>query len=251
MVTIADTLMTRRESLLVLATPLATGLVEGAPVSSSGKLNVLCVGGHPDDPETGCGATLARYSARGHNVTIIYLTRGEAGIAGKAHEEAARTRTAEALKACHILGAKAIFAGQIDGSSEINNARYEAFDRLLKAQQPNIVFTHWPVDTHRDHCAASLLTYQSWLRGGKKYALVYFEVMSGEQTQQFHPNFYVDVSETWEKKKKACFAHASQGPAEFYPYHEEMERFRGLEYGCKRAEAFVAHSQGPLPPLAW
>ena len=242
--------MTRRESFLALATPLATSFAEGAPVSS-GKLNVLCVGGHPDDPETGCGATLARYAARGHNVTIIYLTRGEAGIPGKRHDQAARIRTAEAVKACHILGAKPIFAGQIDGSSEINNARYEAFDSLIKAQQPDLVFTHWPVDTHRDHCAASLLTYQSWLRGGQRCALAYFEVMSGEQTQQFHPNFYVDVSETWEKKKDACFAHASQGPADFYPYHEEMERFRGLEHRCKRAEAFVIHSQGPLPPLAW
>ena len=233
-----------------MASPVAAGLLNGAPAPSH-KLNVVCVGGHPDDPETGCGATLARYSAHGHNVTIIYLTRGEAGITGKSHDEAARIRTDEALKASRILGAKPLFAGQIDGSSEISNSRYEAFSRLVTEQQPDVVFTHWPVDTHRDHCAASLLSYQAWYRSGRKYALVYFEVMSGEQTQQFAPNFYVDVSETWEKKKEACFMHASQGPSEMYAYHEEMERFRGLEYRCKRAEAFVVHSQGPQPPLAW
>lgn len=242
--------MTRRDSLLTIAVPLASGLVPTPPIPSH-KLNVICVGAHPDDPETGCGATLARYSLRGHNVTIVYLTRGEAGIEGKTHEEAARIRTQEAVTACRVLGARPIFAGQIDGSTEINNTRYEAFDRLLRAQQADIVFTHWPVDTHRDHCAASLLTFQSWRRGGQKSALVYFEVLSGEQTQQFSPNFYVDVSETWEKKKQACFLHASQGPSEFYPYHEEMERFRGLEHRCKRAEAFVVHSQGPAPPVGW
>jgi LmbE family N-acetylglucosaminyl deacetylase len=241
---------TRRETFLAVASPLAASFVGGASAAGR-KLNVVCVGGHPDDPETGCGATLARYSARGHNVTIIYLTRGEAGIEGKTHEESARIRTEEASKACRVLGAKPIFAGQIDGSTEISNARYEAFDQLLREQKSDVVFTHWPVDTHRDHCAASLLTFQSWYRGGKKYALVYFEVMSGSQTQQFSPNFYVDVSETWQKKKEACFMHTSQGPSEFYAYHEEMERFRGLEYRCKRAEAFVVHSQGPLPPLAW
>ncbi len=242
--------MTRRESLLALATPLAVNLVEAAPIPAS-KLNVVCVGGHPDDPETGCGATLARYASHGHNVSIIYLTRGEAGIKGKTHEEAARIRTEEALLACRILGAKPIFAGQIDGATEIDNARYDSFAVLLNAQKPDLVFTHWPVDTHRDHCAASLLTHQAWYRGGRKYALVYFEVMSGEQTQQFSPKFYVDATETSGKKKEACFAHASQGPDEFYAYHEEMERFRGLEYRVKRAEAFAAHSQGPLPPLAW
>jgi LmbE family N-acetylglucosaminyl deacetylase len=247
---VTNTHMTRRESLLAVAAPLTAKLAGETPAPSR-KLNVVCVGGHPDDPETGCGATLVRYSKRGHNVTIIYLTRGEAGISGKTHNEAARIRTEEALKACRIINAKPVFAGQIDGSTEINNARYQSFDTLLNEQQPDLVFTHWPVDTHRDHCAASLLTYQSWYRGGKKYPLLYFEVLSGEQTQQFSPNFYVDVTETWETKKKACFAHASQGPSEFYPYHEEMERFRGLEHRCKRAEAFVVHSQGPLPPLAW
>jgi LmbE family N-acetylglucosaminyl deacetylase len=243
-------MMTRRESFFAVATPVVAAAVDGAP-NPSHKLNVVCVGGHPDDPETGCGATLARYAARGHNVTIVYLTRGEAGITGKTHDEAARIRTEEAVKACRVLGATPMFAGQIDGSSEINNARYEAFAGLLQGLQPDVVFTHWPVDTHRDHCAASLLAYHSWYRSGKKYALVYFEVLSGEQTQQFSPNFYVDVTETWEKKKEACFMHASQGPAEFYAYHEEMERFRGLEYRSKRAEAFVVHRQGPLPPIAW
>jgi hypothetical protein len=48
------------------------------------------------------------------------------------------------------------------------------------------------------------------------------------------------------KKKQACFLHDSQEPSEFYAYHEQMERFRGLEYRNKRAEAFVVHSQGPL-----
>ena len=45
------------------------------------ELSVVCVGAHPDDPESGCGGTLAMYAARGHRVTVIYLTRGEAGIA--------------------------------------------------------------------------------------------------------------------------------------------------------------------------
>src|SRR5262249_33765048 len=66
-------------------------------------LSVVCVGAHPDDPESGCGGTLALYAERGHRVTVIYLTRGEAGIRGKSHQEAAAVRTAEAEQACRIL----------------------------------------------------------------------------------------------------------------------------------------------------
>src|SRR5258708_39393832 len=82
------------------------------------KLKVACVGGHPDDPESGCAGTMARYAEMGHAVTIVYLTRGERGIAGKSNDEAATIRSAECEDACKIIGAKAVFAGQIDGSSE-------------------------------------------------------------------------------------------------------------------------------------
>ena len=53
------------------------------------RLKIVCVGAHPDDAESGCGGTLARYSALGHTVTLIYLTRGESGIQDRSHEEAA------------------------------------------------------------------------------------------------------------------------------------------------------------------
>src|SRR5206468_11310111 len=78
---------------------------------TSRRLKVVCVGGHPDDPESGCAGTLARYSAEGHSVTIVYLTRGERGIPNTGLDEAARIRTAEAEAACKIIGAKAVFAG--------------------------------------------------------------------------------------------------------------------------------------------
>src|SRR4051794_5020109 len=51
--------------------------------SPAQKKKIVCVGGHPDDPESGCGGTLAKFAAAGHEVTIIYLTTGEAGIEGK------------------------------------------------------------------------------------------------------------------------------------------------------------------------
>src|SRR5207253_6739399 len=59
------------------------------PAVRNRKLNVVVVGAHPDDPESGAGGTMARMADLGHEVVAIYLTRGEAGIAGKAHEESA------------------------------------------------------------------------------------------------------------------------------------------------------------------
>src|SRR3974390_425636 len=131
-----DNLISRRSMLGALGLPLAQ-----AAESQSKALNVVVAGGHPDDPETGAGGTMARYAARGHNVISLYLTRGEAGIEGKSHDEAARIRTAEAEEACRILRARPVFAGQIDGAAEVTNARYDEFAKLIASLQPDIVFT--------------------------------------------------------------------------------------------------------------
>src|SRR5262249_402758 len=72
---------------------------------SGRPLKVVCVGAHPDDPESGCAGTLARYSQAGHGVSIVYLTRGERGIRGKGLDESAKIRSAECEAACKIIGA--------------------------------------------------------------------------------------------------------------------------------------------------
>ncbi|HEX9108831.1 MAG TPA: hypothetical protein VF832_16410, partial [Longimicrobiales bacterium] len=105
------------------------------------------------------------------------------------------------------------------------------------------------VDTHPDHRAISLLVYDAWLRTGRKAALYYFEVLTGEQTQLFRPTDYVDITTVAGRKRDACFAHVSQLPAEWYPVHERMAHFRGLEHGCEQAEAFLRHDQSPALPL--
>ena len=100
--------------------------------------------------------------------------------------------------------------------------------------------TAGPIDSHRDHRATSLLTYDAWLYGGRKFDLYYYEVDQGEQTQLFHPTDYVDITETESRKRAACFAHLSQKPeTSFWPLHDMMNRFRGMECGVKFAEAFV------------
>jgi N-acetylglucosamine malate deacetylase 1 len=221
---------------------LGPGLPLASWAQSQGKrLKVVVAGGHPDDPETGAGGTMARYSLLQHDVVCLYLTRGEAGIAGKSHAESARIRTAEAESACRILGARPMFAGQIDGATEINRARYDEFHNLLQGLQPDVVFTHFPIDTHRDHRAVSLLVFDSLHRSQRKFLLYYFEVLTGEQTQNFQPTDYVDISATEATKRKACFAHESQGPIEMYAYHEKMSRFRGMECRVEHAEAFTGY----------
>ncbi|HOQ90988.1 MAG TPA: PIG-L family deacetylase [Candidatus Hydrogenedentes bacterium] len=234
----------RRNILRSAALLAAAGLLPKQGRSETQKRKVIVAGAHPDDPESACGGTMALFADAGHEVVSMYLTRGEAGIRGKSHEEAARIRTAEAEEACRILNARPVFLSQIDGASELNAARYEQALEVIRAESPDILITHWPIDGHRDHRVMSMLMYDCWLKLGRRFELYYFEVESGRQTQHFHPTHYVDITTVEDRKRKACFAHRSQNPeADFYPLHEQMHRFRGMESGYKLAEAFVRHVQ--------
>jgi len=136
----------RRNLLAAAALPL---LARAAPQA----LKIVVAGGHPGDPECGCAGTIARYTELGHQVVLLYLNRGEGYCGAATLDRCAAIRTAEAQKACQILKARAAFAGQYDGRAIVDASHYEAFARLLAAENPDVVFTHWPIDRHRDHRA--------------------------------------------------------------------------------------------------
>src|SRR4051794_4729979 len=99
--------MNRREVLM------GTGMMAGAMTANavaraaepSRKFKIIITGGHPGDPEYGCGGTVARLTAAGHEVVLLYLNDG-------AWETSAEIRMAEAKKACEILKARPAWAGQ-------------------------------------------------------------------------------------------------------------------------------------------
>ncbi|MCE5344665.1 MAG: PIG-L family deacetylase [Bacteroidales bacterium] len=244
--------ISRRNLLKMSGIPLGAAAFGFTPYSVEAKgavtqeknLKIVVVGAHPDDPETGCGGTMILYATEGHEVVSAYLTRGEAGIHGKSYEEASLIRTNEALEACKVMKARAVFLRQIDGSCEITADRYIEMYDFLKSENPDIVFTHWPVDTHRDHRICSILVYDAWLKLNRGFDLYYFEVESGGQTQNFPPTNFVDISSVIEKKHAACFCHESQNMVHVYSeFHEHMEKFRGMQANCKYAEAFIKHNQ--------
>ena len=232
----------------VMAAAVAASSVVGEDPSSHSskatkKFRILVTGGHPGDPEYGCGGTIAMYADLGHDVALLYLNRGDPNEVPS--DQRIFPRVTEATKACAILKARPLFAGQIDGHAVVDAAHYEAFRKILATEKPDAVFTHWPIDNHADHRAMSLLVYDAWINAKKSFALFYYEVSSGEDTIQFSPTHYVDITKAEPRKRSACFAHASQSPDHFYKLQDTVARFRGIESGRPLAEAFVRHIQSP------
>jgi LmbE family N-acetylglucosaminyl deacetylase len=228
------------------ATP---GADAGAPAPGPTPRNVVVVGAHPDDPETGVGGTAKRLADLGHRVTFLYLTKGEAGIPGVAPLVAGRRREEEALAACKVLGTTAVFAGQIDAATHSDDAARQDFRLKLESLHPDLVFAHWPLDIMRDHRVSAELVLDIWSHRRGAFSLLFFEVLSGFQTQTFSPDVYVDITSVLEAKRLSVFAHASQDPGGQWEHHQVMHRMRGLETLTAAAEAFVHHRASPTTDL--
>jgi hypothetical protein len=93
---------------LPLAATAADPLLSNTPPTKP-KLKVVVTGGHPGDPEYGCGGTIARYTDLGHEVVLLYLNRGE-WPENPLLEDAKSVRIAEAKTACEILKARPAYA---------------------------------------------------------------------------------------------------------------------------------------------
>jgi LmbE family N-acetylglucosaminyl deacetylase len=236
--------MNRREMLrgsVVAGAMSVNALGQNGPGAvAKSKCKIVVTGGHPGDPEYGCGGTIARLTAMGHDVVLLYMNDGAW------QQITAATRMAEAKKACEILKARPIYANQVNGHAVIDNAHYEAFQKIVETENPDAAFTHWMVDNHPDHRGIANLTYEAWKQLKRRFALYYYEVSDGDDTNPFPaPTHYVDITDAAQAKKDACYAHASQSPEYFYPLQDTVAAFRGLQAGTKRAEAYVLQLGSP------
>jgi LmbE family N-acetylglucosaminyl deacetylase len=219
----------KKSIILIVIFLLALTQIQATERWLEGYKKVLVIGAHPDDPETMCGGTILKLKAMGVEVVSVYLTSGEAGIRGKSHEESRTIRQAEARRACEVMGVRPVFMTQIDGNAEVNKERYAEMLALIKAEKPDMVITHWPIDSHRDHRVCAVLVYDAWRQSGYSFDLYYGEVMTGLQTQNFTPTLWVDITDYHNKKVEAYMCHQSQGMSEVQEYHDTMERMRGME----------------------
>src|SRR5207344_3208361 len=103
----------------------ASQVQKQAATETGRKLKIIVTGGHPGDPEYGCGGTIARYTDMGHEVVLLYLNRGDTEETPS--RPARPLRGDEGRKACEILGARPAFAGQVNGHAIVDAERYGQF----------------------------------------------------------------------------------------------------------------------------
>ena len=222
-------------------------------------MNILAIGAHPDDIETACGGTLAKYAKLGHKVFTATTTNGNIGSATLPMDEIARIRKEEARRAAAIIGAEYLCLDYDDEMLYDDRSVRVNMINLIRYCKPDVILTHSPTDYNPDHELTSKIVNDVAVMipiakietpnkpCDKIPLLAYFQPASGVG---FVPTEYVDITDVWEIKKQMCDCHQSQiawmsanyketvGDSNFLDDVEIEARYRGIQCGVKYAEGF-------------
>lgn len=115
----------------------------------------LAIGAHPDDIEFGAGATLAKWSDHGCEVSMLICTDGSKGTWNPdlKKSDLIATRKAEQLLAAEELNVagKVAFLGEVDGELEMSGNLRKRITLFIRNLRPNVILTHDPWKRYRLH----------------------------------------------------------------------------------------------------
>ena len=217
---------------------------------------ILVIAAHPDDEVLGCGGTIARHADSGDNVEVLIIAEG----ATSRQKSRNRSNARDQLTA---LNRAAVTAGSILGANvellDFPDNRLDAVDRLdlikcieekINHHQPACVYVHHAGDLNVDHrrLHEAVLTACRPTPEHKVKQLLSFEVASSTEWQPpgsappFQPNWFVDITGQWKRKREALLAYSSEmrpwPHARSLEAVEHLARWRGAQVGIEAAEAF-------------
>ena len=205
---------------------------------------------HPADFCSRSGGTLIKYARAGYAVKIIWLSRGETDESQTLYrdkpsisvEEVGKIREREALAAAKVVGAEGHMMGFPDNPIRMTDERIEALAKEIADFNPTLIVTHWKNEvTYPSHW----ITGQSAIEAGQiahvPWNIHFFEPNIGTAARVgFVPDHYVDITDVFDQKIEALKQLPTQ--PNLVEQYTACARWRGLEAGCRYAEAFVRWS---------
>jgi len=214
------------------------------------KVLVLAV--HPDDETLGCGGALLKHKAAGDQIYWLIGTRI------KEEDGFTKERIAERQLEIEEVNQKFGFDGvtQLDLSTmkvdqvamqDLVNEIADVFNKI----KPDIIYLPFMKDSHSDHRvlfeAAHSCTKTFRFPFVKKVLMMetISETEFGATAPEtvFLPNYFVDISEYFEKKIDIMKTYKSEMGNHPFPRSEEnikaLATYRGATAGCQFAESFM------------
>ena len=201
-------------------------------------MNILAIGAHFDDIELGCGGSLAWHISKGDNVYAYVAT--VSGFTNHNNQIVRESNTAlkEGQEAMKILGVKLIPGNFKTLSVEFTDELNVEILKIIEEKKIEKVYTHWVGDIHHDHQAVGRASLHACRHVPR---MLMYRSNWYHSNLDFRGNFYIDITNFWEKKEKAIRAHKSEmdrtGHRWINFFLNEAEN-AGQKIGVKYAEVY-------------
>jgi LmbE family N-acetylglucosaminyl deacetylase len=212
---------------------------------------------HPDDAEFGVAGSVVHWTREGKNVVYVVTTNGDKGTSdiNMKPEVLAKIREQEQLEAARLLGvSEVVFLRYPDQGLEETPEFRKEIVRQIRKYRPETVVTadlYRRFIWHRDHritsrvtldaifpYARDILAYPDLLKEGLQPHKVKEILLWGSE----EPNYFLDITDTFDTKIAALHCHKSQVGNSSHANLEEWlrERARDMAKGTdyELAEAF-------------
>jgi len=205
------------------------------------KKKILVVAAHPDDELLGIGGTLCKHLDEGDEVSVCIVTKAYEPEWSKAYMD---QKIKEQQQVDAFLGIKQRINLDLP-TVKLNTLPCGQLNKTITSVvekiQPDIVYTHGEGDLNYDHT----LIYRACLvatRPPIKTSLFCFETVSETEwnPKGFSPNYWVDITEHFEKKIKAFQIYASENKQ--YPHPRSVEGITALAQK-RGTEAMVSYAE--------
>ncbi len=210
------------------------------------KETVMIICAHPDDEVLGAGGTIAKYTQEGKKVITVIFSYGESSHWWMKKKYTVEMRVSESKKAGKILGTEeTIFLGLKDFDLKNLVQKEKTIDLLQKVfmrYYPDKVITHSPDDIiYQDHKAVWDAVEKVIERLHYKGEVFVFNIWGQDVRVSKNPKLFVDISDTFELKKKAlnCFKSQKMAMWQLKPAVYWKAFKTGRLNGTKYAERFV------------
>lgn len=209
-------------------------------------MRILVIAAHPDDEIIGCGGTIAKYINEGNEVYVCIVGEGSSGRFPLSENnteeirEEIKKREEGATNAAKLLGVKDVKLFNLPNLmlyTTIQAKINKLLEEYIEIVKPDIILTHTNHDRNLDHVAV----HDSTMIAGRdiKKIMAYETVGSSEN---FKPNLFIDISSTYEIKKKSLNFYGSE--LRDYPNPRSLEgmeilsKYRGMNVRTNMVEAF-------------
>ena len=195
-------------------------------------MKLLAIGAHPDDIEIFMLGLLLACKNRGDEIYTIIATDGSKGNV-LTSKDLKNKRLRETKKALQGIS-NPIMLNFKDGNLSYQKEVEKILMNNINNLNPDLIVTHAPEDYHPDHKALSNYVTNSV---GFKFPTIYCDTL---MCIDFKPDYYVDITPFFERKKEAIMCHKTQYPEKFVKATELMNRFRASQ--CNQTEGNYAET---------